>query len=57
MDDEVKQYELKAEQWRSKLKLSNDDIVLVFAGKFESKKQPVFLIDALVEANKKRKTD
>ena len=53
-DDEVKQYELKSSQWRLKLGIKQDDVVVVFAGKFEIKKQPVFLIEALLAANKKR---
>lgn len=54
MDDEGKQYETKASQWKKELGISDDDMVVVFAGKFESKKQPMFLINALIEANKVR---
>ena len=54
-DDNVKQYELKAKQWRRELGFNDDDVVIVFAGKFEIKKQPIFLMDALIEANIKRK--
>jgi glycosyltransferase involved in cell wall biosynthesis len=54
MDNEVKQYEVKAKQWRQELGINDDDIVVVFAGKFESKKQPDLLIRTIIKANKNR---
>lgn len=54
-DDSNKKHELEASQWRTKLGYKKDDIVVVFAGKFESKKQPGFLLDAIITANKLRK--
>lgn len=35
----------KALAWRKKLEFNEDDLVLLFAGKFESKKNPNFLIE------------
>ncbi|MGJ8592097.1 MAG: glycosyltransferase family 4 protein [Aquaticitalea sp.] len=55
MDDESKQYGTIVRQWRKELGISDDDIVVLFAGKFESKKQPLFLIKAFIEANNDRK--
>lgn len=49
-----KNYQIKANQWRKELGYKKNDLVLLFAGKFEEKKQPDFLINALVEANLQR---
>ncbi|MFD2917442.1 glycosyltransferase family 4 protein [Psychroserpens luteus] len=54
-DNESNQYEQKAAQWRTDLGFFNKDIVVLFAGKFESKKQPEFLMNAIIEANKNSK--
>jgi glycosyltransferase involved in cell wall biosynthesis len=37
----------KALEWRKKLGFQDDDIVLLFAGKFEPRKNPFFLIDLI----------
>ncbi|MFT4806094.1 MAG: hypothetical protein ACI9YE_003325, partial [Psychroserpens sp.] len=39
-DDSSKNYELQANEWRERLGFKDQDLVVVFAGKFESKKQP-----------------
>ncbi len=39
-------YKSKAEKWRKELNLSESDIVFLFAGKFEPKKNPLLLIEA-----------
>lgn len=44
-------YEDKAKQWRNELGYREEDLVVLFAGKFENKKQPDFLIEAFVKAN------
>lgn len=51
-DSEEKQYEKSALAWRKELGFNDDDLVVLFAGKFESKKQPDFLLKAIQEANK-----
>jgi len=53
-DNKEKQYEEKALQWRAELGFSVEDTVVLFAGKFESKKQPDFLMNAVISANEKR---
>ncbi len=47
-DDKVKQYEQKAAEWRKELGFNESDIVILFAGKFEPKKNPIFLIKAFL---------
>jgi glycosyltransferase involved in cell wall biosynthesis len=54
-DDSSKNYELQANEWRERLGFKDQDLVVVFAGKFESKKQPELLIDAIIAANGIRK--
>jgi glycosyltransferase involved in cell wall biosynthesis len=54
-DNVSNQYEQKASQWRADLGFSNQDIVVLFAGKFESKKQPEFLMNAIIKANNNSK--
>ena len=54
MDDDFKQYESKSQLWRKELGYEDSDIVIVFAGKFESKKQPDFLINTFKELKKNR---
>lgn len=51
-DSEEKEYAVKAEKWRRELGYNKEDIVILFAGKFEDKKQPDFLIHALQQVNK-----
>lgn len=53
-DDSEKQYQAKAGKWRHDLGLKPDDLVILFAGKFEAKKQPNLLMDAVIQANVKR---
>lgn len=47
-------FNIKAKEWRKALGFEPEDLVVLFAGKFETKKQPEFLIQALIEANKTR---
>lgn len=47
-------YDAKASQWRHELGYKDEDLVVVFAGKFEDKKQPEFLIQAFEKANEYR---
>lgn len=49
-------YEVKAVRWREELGLSSQNLVVLFAGKFEPKKQPSLLIKALIAANKERES-
>lgn len=53
-DDTEKQYQAKADKWRQDLGIHREDLVVIFAGKFETKKQPDLLIDAVIEANSHR---
>ncbi len=54
-DNDQQSYKKKAADWKKNLGISEDQVTVVFAGKFEAKKQPNLLIDAVIEANKKRK--
>ena len=49
------QYEIKASKKRIEMGYKPNDIVIVFAGKFENKKQPDTLIKAVIKANLVRK--
>ncbi|QDO93696.1 glycosyltransferase family 4 protein [Formosa sediminum] len=51
-DSETKNYESEALIWRNELGYTPDDLVILFAGKFESKKQPDFLLKAVQKVNK-----
>lgn len=53
-DSILNKYETRALEWRTELGFQPEDIVVLFAGKFENKKQPDFLVKAVIEANKKR---
>jgi glycosyltransferase involved in cell wall biosynthesis len=53
-DDSIKSYGEKAKKWRTEIGYAPDDLVVLFAGKFESVKQPDLLIDSLIKANSKR---
>lgn len=53
--DQDNSYETLAAEWKNELGISQEQIVVVFAGKFENKKQPELLIDAVIEANNRRK--
>lgn len=44
-------YEVEASHWREELGFSNEDTVILFAGKFTSKKNPLMLIDAVQRVN------
>lgn len=48
------QLEEEAKRWRQELGLGPDQIVLLFAGKFESKKEPVALMKAVASCPEKR---
>lgn len=50
-DSENKNYEALALDWRKELGYKPDDLVVLFAGKFESKKQPDFLLKTVQKAN------
>ncbi|MCZ2844933.1 MAG: glycosyltransferase family 4 protein [Candidatus Bathyarchaeota archaeon] len=45
-DSSEKQYEQKAKEWRKELGYNENDQVILFAGKFEEKKDPKILISA-----------
>jgi glycosyltransferase involved in cell wall biosynthesis len=53
--DNHENYEKLAQDWREKLGYQPTDIVVLFAGKFEPKKQPGLLASALLNTNKIRK--
>ena len=53
-DNESHIYEKRAARWKTELGITANQITIVFAGKFEHKKQPDILIDAFIEANKDR---
>lgn len=48
-------YSQRSVEWRQKLGYNATDIVVLFSGKFEAKKQPAFLIQAIIEANQNSK--
>lgn len=48
-DNEGRQYESRALNWRKELGYMDEDIVVLFAGKFEVKKNPQLLIESLKE--------
>ncbi len=54
-DDAEDNYGKKAQTWRMELGYDDNDIVVLFAGKFEKKKRPHFLINIIKAANKVRK--
>ncbi|TQI71939.1 glycosyltransferase involved in cell wall biosynthesis [Gramella sp. Hel_I_59] len=45
--DATGEYELLAKDWRGELGYTNEDIVILFAGKFEQKKNPLLLVNAI----------
>lgn len=51
-DSEDKNYEALALKWRRDLGYQEDNLVVLFAGKFETKKQPDFLLKAVQTANR-----
>lgn len=53
-DNNEKQFQVQAEKWRHESGIQPDDLVVLFAGKFEAKKQPDFLLEAVIQANDKR---
>lgn len=53
--DTNQHYDEQAAQWKQDIGLKTDTITVVFAGKFETKKQPDLLLDAVIEANNRRK--
>ncbi len=48
-------FENESALWRNRLGYEENDVVILFVGKLEPKKQPEFLLKAVLEANKKRK--
>ncbi|WP_430817689.1 glycosyltransferase family 4 protein [Carboxylicivirga sp. RSCT41] len=53
-DSKDKNYESRAEIWRKELGFKNDDIILLYAGKFEPRKNLLFFIEAV---NKLQRND
>jgi glycosyltransferase involved in cell wall biosynthesis len=53
-EDIHKGYERQASAWKHELGIPEAQLTIVFAGKFENKKQPGLLIAAVIKANKKR---
>jgi len=51
--DKTKSYEADALNWRKELGYNADDIVILFVGKLETKKQPDFLMDAFTASSDK----
>lgn len=47
-------YGQQAKQWKNRLGIKNQDIVLLFAGKFEPKKQPLLLLETVQLLNESR---
>jgi glycosyltransferase involved in cell wall biosynthesis len=43
---------LAGERWRSELGIGNEEVAVLFAGKFEPKKNPVLLMEAALRLNK-----
>ncbi len=50
-DDEKKQYKARAQHWRKELGYAAEDKVILFAGKFEPKKNPKSLVEAVRQVN------
>lgn len=46
-DNGERQYEARARAWRRELGFADDDVVALFAGKFEPKKDPLLLLEAV----------
>ena len=55
-DDNNKQYEIKAGEWRSELGIPPSDKAVLFAGKLESKKNPLLLLKAIQQLNNESPT-
>jgi len=53
-DNSNHDYEKGAKLWKRDLAIPEDQITVVFAGKFENKKQPNLLVNAVIAANKIR---
>jgi glycosyltransferase involved in cell wall biosynthesis len=47
--DRTGEYKNKARQWRKELGIKEDEIIFVFAGKFEPKKNPLLLLEVFIE--------
>jgi glycosyltransferase involved in cell wall biosynthesis len=47
----VVNYKQQASEWRSKLGIANEDMVVLFVGKFEPKKNPLLLLEAFRHLN------
>lgn len=45
------QYEFEAKKWREALGIDPDSLVILFAGKFEPKKNPLALVEAVIGRN------
>ncbi len=55
--DKTGEYEKQAKKWRAHLNINDHDIVFIFVGKFEKKKNPILLLKAFkkIEAHKNYK--
>ncbi len=53
---EGNKFKEEAKNWRTQIGFSDTDLVMLFAGKLEPKKQPDFLLKAVQKANEKRNT-
>jgi len=50
------EFEKEAEKWKKELKIAEDELVFLYAGKFEAKKDPLILVEAAKQLiNKKLK--
>ncbi len=56
-DSPEKKYEEQAGQWRRELEFRDDDLVILFAGKFEPKKDPILLLKAFQNVNQQSTID
>src|SRR5690606_25281751 len=54
-DSDIKKYEKSAKIWRTELGIKENDLVILFAGKFDENKRPDLLIKSVKAANLVRK--
>ena len=54
LKDNGNKFKDKAKVWRKELGFNQHDIVVLFAGKFEPKKAPILLLEAIISAHQKR---
>jgi glycosyltransferase involved in cell wall biosynthesis len=51
------EFEKKANEWRNMFGINDDNLVVLYAGKFETKKNPDLIINAVIELNKNKETE